>query len=77
MGDIGLVCGNDVCIESPKLLHKFLQTLSDADRALILMYLEDMSGTEMAQIFGISAGALRVRIHRIKQRLAKWEIGDV
>ena len=58
------------------LLHKFLQTLSDADRALVLMYLEDMSGEEMADVLGIQSGALRVRLHRIKQRLAQWEGGD-
>jgi len=59
-----------------RLLQQFLQTLSDMDRALVLMHLEDMSGREMAEVTGLSEGALRVRIHRIKQRLAEWKVGD-
>jgi len=60
----------------PALLLQFLQTLGDTDRALVLMYLEDMSGAEMAGVLGISAGALRVRIHRVKQKLIDWNVGD-
>lgn len=62
--------------DDSELLLQFLRTLSDTDRALVLMYLEDMSGTEMAEVMGIRAGTLRVRIHRIKRRLAEWKIGD-
>jgi len=75
--DVGLVPGTDDGCDSSELLLQFLHTLSDTDRALVLMYLEDMSGTEMAAILGVGDGALRVRMHRIKQRLAKWEAGDL
>lgn len=73
---IDQLAGTDDGHDSSDLLRQFLQTLSDTDRALVLMYLEDMSGNEMAEVMGISAGALRVRIHRIKQRLAEWKVGD-
>jgi RNA polymerase sigma-70 factor, ECF subfamily len=59
-----------------ELLHRFLQTLSESDRALVLMYLDDLSGTEMAEMTGLSEGAVRVRIHRIKRSLAEWNAGD-
>ena len=42
----------------------------------VLYYLDDLSGQQMAEALGISVGAVRVRIHRIKQRLADWKVGD-
>lgn len=57
-------------------LDKFLRTLSKKDRALVLLYLDDVSGKEMAEITGQSEGAIRVRIHRIKQKLSHWKEGD-
>ncbi len=68
----GAIDGHDPA----ELLHRFLQTLSEADRALVLMYLDDLSGNEMAEVTGLSEGAVRVRIHRIKQRLTEWNAGD-
>jgi len=58
------------------LLEQLLRTLSEADRALVLMYLEDMSSGEMAAVLGISPEAVRVRIHRLKRRLATWKASD-
>jgi RNA polymerase sigma-70 factor (ECF subfamily) len=74
--DVDQIAGGDDGRDGTELLRQFLQTLSDTDRALTLMYLDDMSGNEMAEVTGISAGALRVRIHRIKCRLAEWKVGD-
>jgi len=68
----GAVDGHDPA----ELLRRFLQTLSDADRAFVLMYLDDLSGAEMAEITGLRESAVRVRIHRIKNRLAEWNAGD-
>ena len=68
----GPVDGHDAV----ELLHRFLQTLSEVDRALVLMYLDGLSGCEMAEIIGINEGAVRVRIHRIKTRLSTWSVGD-
>jgi RNA polymerase sigma-70 factor (ECF subfamily) len=60
--------------EEVVLLQKFIATLGELDRAIILMYLEDMTGDEMARNTGLSPGAVRVRLHRIRQRLANWEL---
>jgi RNA polymerase sigma factor (sigma-70 family) len=68
----GAVDGSDPV----ELLQRFLQTLGDADRALVLMYLDGMSGAEMADVMGIRETAVRVRIHRIKARLAEWNASD-
>ena len=62
--------------DSAHLLDQFLQTLSKKDRALVLLYLDDLTGKEMAEVTGQSEGAIRVRIHRIKQKLAHWKVGD-
>jgi len=64
-------------VESCDLLDQFMRTLSDADRAVLLVYMEDISGSEMAKIIGISEANLRVRIHRIKKKLRDWKRGDV
>lgn len=74
--DTNLLPGAVDGYDSVELLQRFLQTLSDLDRALVLMYLDDLSGSEMAEITGLSEGAVRVRVHRIKCRLAEWNAGD-
>ncbi len=66
---VGATDGLDTC----ELLHRFLQTLNETDRAVLLMELDDVSTSEMAVILGMSEGAIRVRIHRIKQKLTHWE----
>lgn len=39
------------------------------ERALITLYLEDIPGKEIAEITGLSEANVRVKIHRIKERL--------
>ena len=68
----GAIDGHD----SIALLERFLNGLSHADRAMMLMYLDDLSGKEIAEITGLSEGAVRVRIHRIKARLESWNVTD-
>lgn len=69
----GAVDGHDPV----EMLQRFLQTLSDADRAVVLMYLDGLSGSEMAEVLGLSEAAVRVRIHRIKCRIANGSVGDL
>ncbi len=58
------------------LLHHFLATLSEIDRAVMLMYLEDLTMQEIADAIGTSQGAIRTRLSRLRQRLSNWEVGD-
>lgn len=74
--DVGEVPTDQDGRDSIRLLEQFLKTLSKSDRAMVLLYLDDLSGSEMAEVLGISEGAVRVRIHRIKEKLAHWEVGD-
>ena len=52
-------------------LYKAISGLSETDRLIISLYLEDLKQSEIAQITGMSQVNVRVRIHRIKSILAK------
>ena len=47
-----------------------IHRLKPADRQVMLLYLEDLTGAEIGEVTGLSAGAVAVRIHRIKALLA-------
>lgn len=51
------------------LLQQFINELKELDRALILLYLEEKSGKEMAEILGLSEVNIRTKINRIKEQL--------
>lgn len=59
-----------------KLLETFLHSLSEIDRAVLLMYLDDFTHDEIAESMGVSNGAVRTRISRIRERLENWEADD-
>ncbi|MCQ2344936.1 MAG: sigma-70 family RNA polymerase sigma factor [Paludibacteraceae bacterium] len=50
-------------------LHKRIQRLGVIDRAIVLMWLEDMSYEEIADVIGITAQNVGVKLHRIKEEL--------
>lgn len=50
-------------------LRVFIDSLDALNRALILLYLEDRSYAEIAEVLGISTGNVATKINRIKQRL--------
>jgi len=50
-------------------LYRCINTLSSIDRALIALYLEDVSSKETADILGISEANVRVKLHRIRKAL--------
>jgi RNA polymerase sigma factor (sigma-70 family) len=52
-------------------LYQAIGELNELDRLIIMMVLEEIDYGEISQIVGISDGNLRVRIHRIKQKLKK------
>jgi RNA polymerase sigma-70 factor (ECF subfamily) len=52
-------------------LLELIHQLRPPDRELMLLYLEDVDATTMGEIMGISAGNVRVQIHRIKAILAR------
>ena len=50
-------------------LYAALERLSLSEKSLALLYLEDHTYEEMAQITGLSADNLRVRMFRIREKL--------
>ncbi len=57
--------------EQYKLLQQMIGDLPKLDKALILLYLEDKSYKEIAEIMGISASNVGTKVNRIKERLKK------
>ena len=51
-----------------QIVRQFVGTLGDVDRAVFVLYLEDLSYREMAEILGLTEGNVAVRINRIKKR---------
>ncbi len=52
-----------------RMLHDRISKLEPFDRAIVLLWLEDMSYDEIAAIVGISTKAVGVRLLRIKEKL--------
>lgn len=55
--------------ESISRLYYAIRQLSEIDRAIILLYLEQQSHQDIAAIIGITANNVAVKVTRIKQRL--------
>ena len=52
-------------------LERLIQQLKPLDRQVILSYLEDMDAASIAEITGLSAASVAMRIHRVKNILAR------
>ncbi len=57
--------------EQMKLLFQAIDQLTDLEKAIITLYLEDRSYEEMEDVFGITQNNLRVKMNRIKDKLRK------
>jgi RNA polymerase sigma factor (sigma-70 family) len=57
--------------EQLSTLYKCIAQLEENERIIITMVLDELPYAEIAEISGISEGNLRVKIHRIKQKLTE------
>jgi RNA polymerase sigma factor (sigma-70 family) len=57
--------------EQVALLYRCIAQLEENERIIITMVLDEVPYAEIATIAGISEGNLRVKIHRIKQKLTE------
>ena len=57
--------------EQVATLYKCISQLEENERLIITMVLDEIPYPEIAKISGISDGNLRVKIHRIKQKLTE------
>ena len=71
--DIDLYADDDNDILQVQALHKRINSLGLVDRAIILLWLEDMSYEEIGAIKGITARNVGVKLFRIKERLKQMK----
>jgi RNA polymerase sigma-70 factor (ECF subfamily) len=55
--------------EKIRFLYKCISELNETDRIIISLELENIRQSEIAEIVGISENNVRVKIHRIKEKL--------
>lgn len=69
--DINLFEDNDRDTRQVDLLHKRISRLQPFDRAIVLLWLENMSYNEIGAVVGISAKNVSVKLYRIKEELKR------
>jgi RNA polymerase sigma-70 factor, ECF subfamily len=52
-------------------LHQAISRLSQIEKAIVMLYLEEKSYDEIEEILGINQNNLRVKMNRIKEKLRK------
>lgn len=57
--------------EEYRIMHKLIGELPPLDKALVLLYFEDRTHAEIAEILGISTSNVGTKLNRIKDRLRK------
>ena len=60
---------DDTTDENIGILHRFINELKELDKAIMLLYLEEKSYAEIAEIIGISETNVATKIGRIKSIL--------
>ena len=71
--DIDLYEDQDESSKQAELLRGRIAKLGPFDRAIVLLWLENLSYDEIGQIVGISAKNVSVRLVRIKEQLKKMQ----
>lgn len=54
-----------------EILKQFVKGLGDLDRAVLTLYLDGVGATEMADVLGLTANAINIRISRLKDKFGK------
>ena len=67
--DINLFEDSDADTRQVDMLHKRISRLQPFDRAIVLLWLENLSYEEIGQIVGISTKNVSVRLFRIREQL--------
>lgn len=50
-------------------LQATISRLNDADKSIIMLYLDDLPYREIGEVLGLSENGVAVKLHRIKQKL--------
>lgn len=72
--DVDVVDGSGPCVDDSleeriELLQRFIASLGELDKALMILYLEERSYKEIAEILGLSETNVATKLSRIKGRL--------
>lgn len=68
---ISEISGNDEQEENLNQLHQFIQELKEMDKAIMLLYLDQKTHREIAEIMGISESNVGTKVNRIKGLLTQ------
>lgn len=63
--------GDSKYIEKYRHMHSLIRQLKYDERAIILMWLDDKSYDEIAELMGLNRNTLAVKLKRIKEKLIK------
>ena len=69
--DINLFEDRDEDTRQVDMLHERISRLQPFDRAIVLLWLENMPYEEIGQVVGIMTTAVATRLYRIKEQLKK------
>lgn len=58
-------------MEQLQLLYRLIDTLDPLDKALVMLWLDERTYDEIAEITGIGRNTIASRLHRIRHKLAK------
>lgn len=60
---------SEILEEQLQQLYKAIEQLSQIEKAIVMLYMEDKSYDDIEDIMGINQGNLRVKMNRIKEKL--------
>jgi RNA polymerase sigma-70 factor (ECF subfamily) len=64
-----LIADTDEKAEMLREMYKLTNSLNNADKALIMLWLDECSYDEISQILGVPRNTVATRLHRVKERL--------
>ncbi|MBL4940306.1 MAG: RNA polymerase sigma factor [Colwellia sp.] len=62
--------------DSADILEQFILNLDKIDKAIMMLYLDDISHKQISEITGQSVNVISVRINRMKQKFKQQHMGD-
>ena len=67
----GLIDSNDSDKEAIEQLHRVINTLDPEEKAIIMMWLDELSYDEIGAAMGLNRNTIATRIRRIKEKITK------
>ena len=54
-------------------VQSLLASLNEADRAVLLMLMDNCETSQIAEVMGVTEGAVRLRLHRVRKRIGEGD----